>query len=261
MDPQLETIELRSPRLDKKYVNDHIFKVLVLGEMSVGKTSLIARFVNGTFENNRKATLGVDFSSKALELSEETAVRLHLWDLAGQERLGTQLPMYFRDARAVIIVYDASKPDTTRGFVSKWKELVDKNCTIGGVDYKPPTIILANKVDLINGLNDSDLANLDRLRAETNCLSACFVSAKTGNGIEGAIRLVVKAAISEEEALAKLLAKKSANQTRSEGTVDIGRSDPFLSDEPQKASMCGCFGIAKKPTTNADDLLEFEKPA
>ncbi|EEB09805.2 GTPase Ryh1 [Schizosaccharomyces japonicus yFS275] len=81
------------------------FKLVFLGEQSVGKTSLITRFMYDQFDNTYQATIGIDFLSKTMYLEDRT-VRLQLWDTAGQERFRSLIPSYIRDSSVAIIVYD-----------------------------------------------------------------------------------------------------------------------------------------------------------
>ncbi|KAI4818708.1 hypothetical protein KUCAC02_004010 [Chaenocephalus aceratus] len=81
------------------------FKLVFLGEQSVGKTSLITRFMYDSFDNTYQATIGIDFLSKTMYLEDRT-VRLQLWDTAGQERFRSLIPSYIRDSTIAVVVYD-----------------------------------------------------------------------------------------------------------------------------------------------------------
>uniref|UniRef100_A0A671P7I8 RAB41, member RAS oncogene family n=1 Tax=Sinocyclocheilus anshuiensis TaxID=1608454 RepID=A0A671P7I8_9TELE len=81
------------------------FKLVFLGEQSVGKTSLITRFMYDSFDNTYQATIGIDFLSKTMYLEDRT-IRLQLWDTAGQERFRSLIPSYIRDSAAAVVVYD-----------------------------------------------------------------------------------------------------------------------------------------------------------
>ncbi|XP_055348928.1 ras-related protein Rab6-like isoform X3 [Paramacrobiotus metropolitanus] len=97
------------------------YKLVFLGEQSVGKTSLITRFMYDTFDSNYQATIGIDFLSKTMYL-EDRAVRLQLWDTAGQERFRSLIPSYIRDSTVAIIVYDITTDATSFQQTSKWIE-------------------------------------------------------------------------------------------------------------------------------------------
>ena len=81
------------------------FTIVFLGDMSVGKTSLIQRFIYDTFEDKYQPTIGIDFLSKTIYVEDRT-VKLQLWDNAGQERFRSLVPSYIKDASVAVIVYD-----------------------------------------------------------------------------------------------------------------------------------------------------------
>lgn len=80
-------------------------KVVFVGDSGVGKTSIIHHFIHGTFLDKYKTTIGIDFKSKTLYLSDST-IRLQIWDSAGQERFRSLIPSYIRDCQVCIVVYD-----------------------------------------------------------------------------------------------------------------------------------------------------------
>ena len=81
------------------------YKLVFLGDQSVGKTSMLTRFMYDTFDSTYQATIGIDFLSKTMYL-EDRKVRLQLWDTAGQERFRSLIPSYIRDSSVAVIVYD-----------------------------------------------------------------------------------------------------------------------------------------------------------
>ena len=83
-------------------------KVVFLGDSSVGKTSIIARYMSGNFNAGYEATIGTDFSTKTVPTSKGKSVQLQIWDTAGQERYRSLIPSYIRDSAAAVIVYDIS---------------------------------------------------------------------------------------------------------------------------------------------------------
>ncbi|XP_051944075.1 ras-related protein Rab-18-B-like isoform X2 [Hippocampus zosterae] len=86
-------------------------KLLIIGESGVGKSSLLLRFTEDTFDPDQSATIGVDFKVKTLAIDGNKA-KLAIWDTAGQERFRTLTPSYYRGAQGVILVYDVTKRDT-----------------------------------------------------------------------------------------------------------------------------------------------------
>ncbi|KAJ8373259.1 hypothetical protein AAFF_G00266700 [Aldrovandia affinis] len=125
---------------------DYLFKVLVIGNGHVGKTSLVHRYVNEKFNKNYKITVGVDFALKVLPWSDTQTVRLQLWDIAGQERFASMTRIYYREASGCIIMFDVTDACSFRG-VRNWKDDLDAKATPPG-GGPLPCILLANKSDL-----------------------------------------------------------------------------------------------------------------
>ncbi|XP_028277787.1 ras-related protein Rab-38b isoform X2 [Parambassis ranga] len=123
---------------------EHLYKVLVIGDLGVGKTSIIRRYVHQTYSTNYRATIGVDFALKVLNWDSET-VRLQLWDIAGQERFGNMTRVYYREAMGAFIVFDVTRP-TTFEAVIKWKEDLDSKLMLAN-GQSIATVLLANKCD------------------------------------------------------------------------------------------------------------------
>ncbi|XP_078277158.1 ras-related protein Rab-7L1-like [Rhinoraja longicauda] len=125
---------------------DYLFKVLVIGDSAVGKTSLVHRYTNDSFSKHYKSTVGVDFALKTLQWSDTESIRLQLWDIAGQERFTSMTRLYYRDAGACIIMFDVTDITTFHSCL-KWK--LDLDCKVALKDGCPvPCVLLANKCDL-----------------------------------------------------------------------------------------------------------------
>ena len=117
------------------------FKVVFLGDSGVGKTSIMRRFVQGTFEAEGSATVGAAFFTKVVEVGERTA-KFNIWDTAGQERYRALTKMYYRDASVAIVVLDLSN-EKTYASLERWRLDIAK--------YGPHNITLAvagSKADL-----------------------------------------------------------------------------------------------------------------
>ena len=96
------------------------YKLVFLGDQSVGKTSIITRFMYDNFDRHYQATIGIDFLSKTMYLEDRT-VRLQLWDTAGQERFRSLIPSYIRDSSVAVVVYDVTNRASFLN-TSKWVE-------------------------------------------------------------------------------------------------------------------------------------------
>jgi len=98
------------------------FKLVLLGDTSVGKSSIVIRFVKGQFSEFQESTIGAAFLTQTVPLNDCT-VKFEIWDTAGQERYHSLAPMYYRGAAAAVIVYDITSQDTFTRAKSWVKEL------------------------------------------------------------------------------------------------------------------------------------------
>jgi small GTP-binding protein len=117
------------------------FKLVLLGESSVGKSSLVLRFVKGQFHEFQESTIGAAFLTQTVQI-DDTTVKFEIWDTAGQERYHSLAPMYYRGAQAAIVVYDLSNKETFQKAQTWVKELQRQ---------ASPSIVIAlagNKLDL-----------------------------------------------------------------------------------------------------------------
>jgi len=165
----------------------HLYKVLVIGDYAVGKTSLIKRYCEGYFTPNYKLTIGVDFAVKSIEWDEETNINLQLWDIAGHERFGTMTRVYYKYAIAAIIVFDLSRPATFEA-VTKWREDVNSKVVLGNQD-PIPVLLLANKCDLPGVSIDREM--LDRFVKEQNFIGWYPTSAQNNVNVDDAMKFLV----------------------------------------------------------------------
>lgn len=107
---------------------DHLFKLLIIGDSGVGKSSLLLRFSDNTFTGSYITTIGVDFKIKTVNIDDEK-VKLQIWDTAGQERFRTITSTYYRGTHGVVIVYDVTNGETFAN-VKRWLHEIDQNCEV-----------------------------------------------------------------------------------------------------------------------------------
>lgn len=161
------------------------FKIVVLGEGRVGKTSLLKRFVYGNFNTDEASTLSAAYLDKSL-IARGKQVQLSLWDTAGQERFHALAPIYYRGASGALLVYDTTDMDSFR-HVSTWVEelhAMGQNCALA---------IVGNKCDL------RSQASVPQAEAEAYARSVGarfrLASAKLGHGVEEAFKDLAEAVV------------------------------------------------------------------
>ncbi|KAI5785508.1 ras family-domain-containing protein [Peziza echinospora] len=160
------------------------FKLVFLGEQSVGKTSLITRFMYDSFDNMYQATIGIDFLSKTMYLEDRT-VRLQLWDTAGQERFRSLIPSYIRDSSVAVVVYDITNRNSFLN-TSKW---VDDVRGERGNDVI--IVLVGNKTDL----NDKRQVTTEEGEKKAQEFKVMFIetSAKAGHNVKVLFKRIAQA--------------------------------------------------------------------
>ncbi|MBI3287621.1 MAG: GTP-binding protein [Chloroflexi bacterium] len=117
-----------------------VFKVAIVGNGFVGKTTLLRRYSTGAFQQSRVMTIGVDFQTVLVPLDGET-VKLTVWDIAGQDRFASLRDSFYRGSRAVALAYDVSNPESLRD-LPRWQEEASRNVPNARL------LVLALKIDL-----------------------------------------------------------------------------------------------------------------
>mmetsp|Transcript_11637 Transcript_11637/g.19429 ORF Transcript_11637/g.19429 Transcript_11637/m.19429 type:complete len:217 (+) Transcript_11637:55-705(+) len=166
---------------------EYLYKLLVVGDLGCGKTSIIHRYVSNTYSTKYRATIGVDFALKVLQWDDNTSVRLQLWDIAGQERFGHMTRVYYKEAVGAMVVFDVTRSGTFEA-VRKWKEDLDSN--LSSPEHQLPCILLANKCDLAQEPLDKD--KMDAYVKENGFIGWFETSAKEDIGIKKAYNKMVE---------------------------------------------------------------------
>ncbi|KAM3869321.1 ras-related protein Rab-6A isoform 1-T1 [Diretmus argenteus] len=195
------------------------FKLVFLGEQSVGKTSLITRFMYDSFDNTYQATIGIDFLSKTMYLEDRT-IRLQLWDTAGQERFRSLIPSYIRDSAAAVVVYDITNVNSFQQ-TTKW---IDDVRTERGSDVI--IMLVGNKTDLA----DKRQVSIEEGERKAKELNVMFIetSAKAGYNVKQLFRRVAAA-----------LPGMDTTQDKSrEDMIDIKLEKP--PEQPISEGGCSC---------------------
>ncbi|KAJ2988848.1 hypothetical protein NUW58_g3768 [Xylaria curta] len=162
------------------------FKLVFLGEQSVGKTSLITRFMYDSFDNMYQATIGIDFLSKASRNKHAGPPSLKLlWDTAGQERFRSLIPSYIRDSSVAVVVYDISNAKSFQN-TKKW---IDDVRAERGNDVI--IVLVGNKTDLNDKREVTTQQGEDE--AKKNNLMFVETSAKLGHNVKILFRRIAQA--------------------------------------------------------------------
>ena len=166
------------------------FKIILLGDSGVGKTSLLYRYMDGEFTTNRLCTIDADFKIKSLTIDEFSSAKITIWDTCGQERYRSITRGYFKDAHGIILVYDvADKRSFTD--LDLWLEEIKKNAIKKDISI----ILIGNKIDLkYRNIDSEEAENF----AKNNNLMYCETSCKEGRNIEMAFDMLTKDIIDKQ---------------------------------------------------------------
>ena len=169
------------------------FKVVIVGDGAVGKTSLIKKYTQGSFQEEYIATLGTQFS-KYGEIIDEEKIELYLWDIAGQDQFQALRQRFYTGSSGAIIVFSHA-PEQFRSYdhVPRWLDDLKKHC--GNI----PLVLFGNKVDLVNeadlssnpSLPTSDI-NVEQFAKDNRFIGYYKTSALTGQGVTEAFKVLVK---------------------------------------------------------------------
>ncbi|PWA90819.1 ras-related protein RHN1 [Artemisia annua] len=149
-------------------------KLVVLGDMGTGKTSMVLRFIKGQFYDYQESTIGAAFFTEVVSI-QKTTVKFDIWDTAGQERYHSLAPMYYRGAAAAIVVYDITKMVSFER-AKKWIEELKRQGNPHLV-----MVLVANKADL-NTNREVDIEE-GKQYAKDNNLQFFETSAKTAENL------------------------------------------------------------------------------
>ncbi|XP_076907761.1 ras-related protein RABH1e-like [Bidens hawaiensis] len=207
------------------------YKLVFLGDQSVGKTSIITRFMYDKFDTTYQATIGIDFLSKTMYLEDRTValnmlfVYLHFTnkDTAGQEKFRSLIPSYIRDSSVAVIVYDVANRQSFLN-TSKWIEEVR---TERGSDVI--IVIVGNKTDLV----DKRKVSIEEGDGKAREHGVMFVetSAKAGFNIKPLFRKIVAA----------LPGMETLSSTKQEDMVDVNlKFSSNTNQSDQQGGGCAC---------------------
>ena len=161
------------------------FKVVLVGESGVVKTSIITKFIDGTFQEDQQSTTGGTFSTKSVICDGGKILKFEIWDTAGQERYRALTKMFYKDANAAIMVYDITCKDSFEELKNYWSEQIKESSPEGII-----LVIAANKSDLFE--HEAIDESIAREFAEQIGAFYIATSAKNSDGINNLFEEIAK---------------------------------------------------------------------
>ena len=200
---------------------DQKCQFIIIGDATVGKTSILNRFSDGTFNSNYLATVGLENITKD-EIIDDKTIRIKIWDTAGQERYQSLAKSFYRNAEGVILVYDVTNLKTYEN-LKFWLQSIKNNMVADMGEI--PIIIIGNKID-------RDEREVNREEAEKFLKDQGYpyfeTSAKTGENIDMTIKYLVKKVINIKEG-------KKDDETEN---IKLEKNEENKNNE--EAKKCGC---------------------
>ena len=161
-----------------------LYKILLLGDSSVGKTCFLMRYTDNTYQEIHMSTIGIDNKFKDVELEDGKKVKIQIWDTAGQDRFRSITRNYYKGANGIVLIFDVTNKksyENVKNWVKQIKEEVSSRVTI---------ILVANKID---DVNHRIVTKEEGEKIANECGLMFFeCSAKTGENIEHAFNELVK---------------------------------------------------------------------
>ena len=191
-----------------------VLKLLLLGDSSVGKTSILVKYINDKFDESSMSTIGVDYMDKIIDYNN-FKIKLQIWDTSGEEKFRTITKNFYRNADGLLVVYDLTRKETYDHIKIWLNEAKEYNSNI-------KTILLGNKLDRANEREVSNKMATDY--ANKNNLKYLETSAKDGTNIKESFFAVIDLLLngkSEKEILNEYTKEDSSLSIASDNNVEI----------------------------------------
>ena len=235
----LSNTNVKNPLEDTKFINNSLeqtkiaytFKIILIGDISVGKTSLLTKFIDNTFIDNYNTTIVSEFKSKTIRFDENLNINLNIWDTCGGERHKSITRQYFRNADGIILVYDIGNRESFDN-IKKWVKDIEDNCNKDYVFF-----LIGNKCDLNDNQRKISYEEGEKISKELN-LFFMEVSAKNGQNInllfeymtEYLCKNVENSQIEEENLL--------CNNSKNNFNIAYNTLNELIKNENKKKNSC-----------------------
>jgi Ras-related protein Rab-11A len=167
---------------DYNDIEDYSIKIVVVGDSGVGKSNILTRYAENQFNQDSKATVGVELHNKTYKINDKI-IKVHLWDTAGQERYKSITAAYYRGAKGAMIVYDITRPETFNN-VDKWFNEIRENG-----EKNVQLLLVGNKSDLRHLRAVDNRKSMEK--AETLGLALMETSALDAYNVEEAFKKLI----------------------------------------------------------------------
>ena len=170
--------------MSEKKQKELLYKILLLGDSSVGKTCFLMRYADNTFQEIHMSTIGLDYKLKNVQLDDGKIVKVQIWDTAGQDRFRSITKNYYKGAHGIILIYDVTSRKTFEN-VKNWVEQIKEE-----VSDKVNIILVGNKID--DEKNRKVSTEEGKQMADSCELEFFETSAKSGVNIDSTFNELVK---------------------------------------------------------------------
>ena len=206
---------------------DMIFKIVLIGDTSVGKTNILSKYLTDEFDAKSKATVGVEFGVKNFKI-ENNIVKVQIWDTAGEERYRSITNAYYKGAKGSLLVYDITNKKSFEN-VEKWISDLKANA-----DEDISMILLGNKTDL----EDKRVVSTEegKNKAEFYNLTFMETSALNGNNIQEAFNELIMDVYKRNHELLENQAKVEI--IRDKKTIELDKGEDNNTDEVKENKWC-----------------------
>eukprot|EP01083_Nonionella_stella_P008241 23732_1 len=169
------------------YEYDHLYKLVLIGDASVGKSNIVSRFIDDTFTNTYMSTIGVDFKIGVRNVKGHTKM-LQIWDTAGQQRFKQITRAYYRGARGILLIFDITNTKSFEMITDEYKQIKTASQQM---KQKSVVMLIGSKCDLVKDRNVS-VCQAQRLANKLGCITYMEVSAKNNINITRCFHMLIE---------------------------------------------------------------------
>ena len=205
-------------------------KIILIGDGRVGKTSLINKYINNNFNEEEKITITSSYIEK-IQIYDSKKYKFSIWDTAGQEKFNSITPIYYRDAKGVLLVYDITNLNSFSR-VKKWRE------ELKTFNNDAIIIICGNKCDFLNDKNNLNKEYVDnnfaKKFANDNNIDIFFTSAKNGDNVIEVFENLMN------KVFEKFVKNFNSQKNNNNNNFNNGRNIVIYNEEEKEDNDCNC---------------------